>query len=446
MFKRGPRFTIKPTYPTLKLMPRRTMGLTKTRFKKMPLSRGLTYTPFKAPRSIQGSKLKIFGKLGRMGQSSFLNMSKRRGSKTARINSLERKITGYKISRFRLTNDCSDNPVNHMIGAGPKLITVTLLYPVGTPASTATGNYPGQVSELRILMFVPNWPGSKLTSFTDEINTFTQGPEAGVIFTRAFGLEFPNQSQIFANLPYNSAGVANVRTFNNVTNTILTSTQLINHNHIKVFSAKISYSFRNLSPFHKYDVHIFDVIMRTQEYFDFDGTCKTMSQPAQYLEEIMCSGTLLTDDAQAVIRNRYSMQIVAGIRKGRLPNKIFKVLSHKKIKLGRAKPITVVTNASDEGTVYIANSIQDNPMPSDRKWSKKYGQKIWYKGPCDTETSFAGDDLITDHPQKTVHTMVLTLISENDMVVALGSNLGQTSNANVAYEINKVITWKIKAL
>jgi len=441
MFK---RFRLIAPRTSLKLKPLRTMGLTKTKTRRMPLPRGVTYTPFKAPRSIPGSKMQIFGKLGRMGQSAFNNMSKRRSSK--RINSLERKITGYKISRFRLVNDMSNNAVARMIGSGPRLITVTLLYPVGVPASTATGNYPGQVSTLKTLMFVPNWPGSKLSSFTDPTATFGQGAATGDSFTLSWGLQFPNQLQTFANLPYNSAGVANVKPFNNFINTPITSTQLVNHNHIKVFSTRITYNFRNLSPFHKYDVHIFDVIMRTQEYYDFDGTCKTMTNPTLFLEEIMMSGTTLTDDGQAQVRNRYSMQIVAGIRKGRLPNKIFKVLSHKKLALGRAKPVTIVSGTPDAGTIYIPNSIQDRPKSPDRRWTKKYGQKIWYKGPCDTETTFAGDDLITDHPQKTVHTIVLTLIAESDTVVAGGTNLGQTSTSSVTYEIDKVCTWKIKAL
>jgi len=418
------------------------MGLTKTRFKKMPLSRGLTYTPFKAPRSISGSKLKIYGKLGRMGQSSFLNMSKRRGSKTSRINSLERKITGYKISRFRLVNDCSNNPVMRMIGAGPKLTTVTLLFPVGTPASTATINLPGQVSDMQQLTFVPNWPGSKLSSYTDTTNTFPNGDH----FTTRFGLEFPNQTQLFANLPYNSAGVVNVVPFGEVTTNPIVSSQLVNHSQIKVFSSVINFKFTNLSAFHKYDVHIFDVIMRTQEYYDFDGVCKTMTNPTSMIEELMLSGSLLTNDTQAMIRNRYSMQIVKNIRRGKLPNKIFKVMSHKKISLGRCKPITIVSGAPDTGTVYIANSVQDHPLPSVKTWTKRYGQKIWYKGPCDTDTAFAGDDLITDHPQKIMHTVVLTLLAETDISVPGGTNLGQTSTSKVAYEINKTCTWKIKSL
>jgi len=420
------------------------MGLTKTRFKKMPLARGLTYTPFKAPRSISGSKLKIFGKLGRMGQSSFLNMSKRRSSK--RINSLERKITGYKISRFRLTNDCSNNVLNRFIGAGPQLESFINLFANGVATETTVNALPGTVYKLRILMFCPTWPGSKLSSFIDPTQSFSQGGSAGVVFTQCWGLEFPNQTQITANLPYNSAGVANVKPFNNYDATPITSTQIVNHDRIKVFSTRIDYLFRNLNPFHKVDVHIFDVIMRTDEYYDFDNVCKKITNPQLFLEEIMMTGNASADNAQNIIRNRYSQLVTSMIRKGRLPPKIFKKLSHKMIRLGRAKP-SLVRAVTESGITLATHSAQDHIQKADRRWSKRYGLKTWYKGVCDTETTFMSDDILTDNPLKTVHTLIVTLITDSDMTNAGGSTSPNVeSQTFVAYEIKKTQTWKIKAL
>jgi len=422
------------------------MGLTQTPIKKMPLARGLTYTPFKAPRSISGSKLKIFGKLGRMGQSSFLNMSKRRGSK--RINSLERKITGYKISRYRLVNDGgSDNSINNMIGSGPTLDTTTACFSNGAPASSENNRLPGQVSKLRTLMFIPTWPGSKLTSFTDPTGTFKQGDFVNHPFTMCWGLEHPNQTQLNANLPYNSAGVANVKGFNHYTNNPITSSQLINHDRIKVFSTRIDYLFRNLNPYHKFDIHIFDVIMRTDEYYDWDNSCKKITNPQLFLEEIMMSANVGDDFGQNVQRNRYSMQIVEMIRKGRLPQKVFKKLSHKIIKLGRAKPTLVQAVTPPTGTTILTHSAQDNIQKADRRWSKRYGTKTWYKGVCDTETTFMSDDILTDNPLKTVHTLICVLMSDADMTNPSGQSVVDvTSTAAVAYEIKKTLTWKIKAL
>jgi len=326
-------------------------------------------------------------------------MSKRRSSK--RINSLERKITGYKISRFRLVQDLTGGIQTRMIGAGPLIECQTKLFPNGPSPSTTTNALAGNVSKFRILMFVPTWPGSKLTSFTDPTNTFGQGSDAGVAFTMCWGLEFPNQTQLNSNLPYNSAGIANVKPFNNFDGTPITSTQLINHDRIKVFSTRIDYLFRNLNPFHKFDVHIFDIIMRTDEYYDFDNVCKKITNPQLFLEEIMMNGTTPATATENVIRNRYSSQVVAMIRKGRLPQKIFKKLSHKMIRLGRAKP-TIVQSTVVAGVVQTAHSAQDHIQKADRRWSKRYGTKTWYKGVCDTETTFMSDDILTDNPLKTV--------------------------------------------
>jgi len=331
-----------------------------------------------------------------------------------------------------------------MIGAGPDLECITALYTVGYPGTTAQINYPGTISRLRILMFVPNWPGSKLSSFTDPTNTF---PIGSVAFTNCFGLEFPNQNQTYPNLPYNSAGVSNVKAYNNLDNTTILSSQLVNHDRIKVFSTRVDYMFRNLNPFHKYDVHIFDVFLRTTEYFDFDGTCRTFTDPRSYLEEIMMNGTNVADNAQSTIRNRYSLQISNNIRKGKLPNKIFKVISHKKITLGRAKPSLNLVVAPTAPIIAIPHGDVDHTQKADKKWSKTYGTKIWYKGPCDTEVNFAQDDLITDYPTKVMHTIVLTLLTDADAIGAGGTdNAALTSSATVAYEIRKTLTWKIKAL
>jgi len=366
----------------------------------------------------------------------------------SKINRLERKITGYKISRFRLVtaDGSSANPTSRMIGSGYDLITETLLYSTGAPLATTNGGYPGQVNKFKILMFVPTWPGSKLTSFVDPTKTFGQGSYAGTTFTPSWGLEFPNASQTFANLPYNSQAVANVKGFNQYSEATIGSTQLVNHDRIKVFSTRIDYMFRNLNPYHKYDVHIFDVIMRTDEYFDFDGACKTMTNPTTFLEDLMTTNPVTNTDAENIIRNRYSMQIVDMIRKGRLPPKIFKVLSHKKITLGRAKPAGIgFTNVS--GTTIVSGNTTDKITSADKKWSKRYGLKTYYKGPCDAETSFANDDLITDHKLKTVHTLICTLMNNGDMVTSHASQSATTTSLSaVAYEIKKTLTWKIKSL
>jgi len=333
-----------------------------------------------------------------------------------------------------------------MIGAGPQLSCKTLIYSTGTPNSTANGGYPGQISGYKILMFAPTWPGSKLSSFSDPGTSFGQGPNTGIGFTKCWGLEFPNASQTFPNLPYNSQGVENVKPYNAYASNTVGSTQLVNHDRIKVFSTRIDYTFRNLNPYHQYDVHIFDVIMRTDEYFDFDGTCKTMTDPTSFLEEIMMNGTTFGDDAQNIIRNRYGRQISDQIRKGRLPPKIFKVLSHKKILLGRAKPSLIQGNTPPGGTTAYPHGPV-NTIPADKKWSKRYGLKTYYKGPCDTEGSFADDDCITDHKLKTIHTLVCTLLRDADLVTASGSSESTTTTeATIAYEIKKTLTWKIKSL
>jgi len=404
----------------------------------------MSYTPFRAPRStgmtIRGQPLRI---LGRIRNNALNKMSQRRSSN--RVNKLERKITGFKISRFRLFSqggNTGSNRTMSIMGAGPVLENRTLLFANGVPGATTNYSYPGTISKLRTLLFVPTWPGTKLSSFTDDQRATFDTP--AVTLTLGWGLEFPNQIQNNANLPYNSAGVANVSVLGSRSATPMTSTQLINHDHIKVFSTKIHYELRNLSPLHKYDIHIFDVIFRVDDFYDFDGTCKNFGTASNIIEELIMRNTQENNEQSAYDRLMFGKPIVDGIRRGKLPSKIFKVLSHKKITLGRAKPVAQTINMAT-GSEYPVG-ITNPTTAACKRWTKTYKQKIWYKGPCDVESAFTKDDLLTDNKKKTVHTLMIPLLNESDMTGAAGTTASTVyAEASIAYTLKKVCTWKIKS-
>ena len=363
-------------------------------------------------------------------------MMLRKNTYAKKLTNLQAKITGFNVSRFTLK---SYNFKMNVADAGRFGLGLPMSFRVQledreTINIDPPNNYPGVHRLMNNIMFCPQWPGSKMASISQDFIGDAAGAPAPIVRgEQKFGLQYANADDAANNLKWNDKAVADVHSFlDTIVSTPVDQPLETNHTRIKVLNTYVQMTFSNPGSFHRIDVHVFDVIFRSDEYNDGDNCTKFLDANAVIEELIFTHATNITNNANSTL-------LVNEIRKGKLPSKIFKVLRHRKVALGRNQGlVTQLPNVADQ-TLLIA--APHSRQPSSKTITQKYGLKTWYRSPCTKADQYFSDEPLTEHITKVVHTICIPLIALDDVHVAFDAE-DKTFNGLVNYVINKTNVWK----
>jgi len=337
----------------------------------------------------------------RFKSKTFKSGRKLRNKIPRSMNLLSKKLNGFQISRFLARSYHVED--NNTVFNDGKSGYITAMYFQGIPdfyvpltTEITNGEGPGMVQNWRWNIFVPQWPGSKLTAYTNTPVGTSTGELAG---DQQFGL-MPNNNTdttFNSNLAYNAMCVQNTKNLNTKVLVVPVNPQL--HNKIMVHNTYIKMDFQNCSNVFSAEVHVFHVLFREDVIGNINGVgCQQI-----YLIQDLIKN--FYENADQEVRACQAEVFVDQIRKGKLPKKMFKVLKHKVLKMG---PILI----GNEYGVTSPSQGDPNPFSKHRSaatYKTKFGLKIWNRTACTDQLEPFSDQPLEQDKFKTVHIISIPL-------------------------------------
>lgn len=355
-----------------------------------------------------------------------------RNKNTALANK-QMKLEGFRVSRFCLMSyagsgtyaavpSFTDSNYN-LAGLAPPMVIQMRLFPSQGVAFPSTFNLYSQqwlpltYAEIPVVTIQPQWPGSRLNSFSSPAQGTTNQPY--------WGLLVGNQTINNRNYNYNTRAVQNVISF--LTNSAMNTDNLeILYRSIKVYKSTLTFEFFNTDPYKEMDVHIVHF-----KYVDFDTStlesgCIPSTQDNQLLNNLV-SGEAGTTTVSFFEQNIASNAFEYCLAHKKLPSKNYVTKSWRTITLGRCKDTVFAPVATNNVTPENYGApISRKPY---RKMTFKYGPKTWTRQGCTAEGSFISDEVMQDRQKIDTQVMVFCTLNKNYMV----DNAVHTDPTSAAY-------------
>lgn len=279
-----------------------------------------------------------------------------------------------------------------------------------------------------IVAFCPQLPTSKACFKTAGIG-------AANAYNQRFGL-LP-QYPAYANTPgqadnFNFSGVCFNQTYGFGENTELPTTVNDRGNRLRVFKSWVRIELENPNVSTAMKVHIVVCKLRAEHYND-GLDCNNEIQLNDLMKNDVRSLVGADDDS-----NTLPMRCYEDMRRGKLPNKIFKVIRKRQVYLGKKN--TLVLSAS-AGPLYHTNIPEEK---SAKTVTMAFGPKTLYRSYCSTaEDNNFSTGLMDEQWDK--HMFCLMYCEPANFQTVLGTDLStsQKSQFFVNYKIFKTNKWKV---
>lgn len=324
--------------------------------------------------------------------------------KIARKSATTMRIKGYRVSKFVILSIRAPYTADAFLRAGylPSLqvkmkpfLNDSQIYQAAT-SFYSTVLDPGVITDHDVWSFHPTWPGSKMSTF-DNYPVGNPGKQG------EWGLLTGNSFLKNDNVQYNSRAVENVKAFGTGDQLGVDRLDLL-FRKINVYKTFVKFEFWNNDRGVEIDVHIVHFKFTDVQYSQgSDNTCQTATNLDSLINEIGDGGS----GAPVYKKNNWSANWQACIDSKKLPPQNFITKSWKTFTLGRA--FDGVGKSDD--TIYTVGQNPRGPSPY-KKFTFKYGPKIWYREGCIEEGTLFQDDTMTERQRTDTQVMFFCTVNK----------------------------------
>lgn len=347
-------------------------------------------------------------------------------------NNSRKKIVGFNIVRQKLMNQGfqdTNASFDNCKGIGPILQSqyYNILFSNSTTIDPTTTIVPGNISNWRPMILCPQWPGSELSAFDSVLCGASSNviPRFGVIVNNTQAASQTQQPG--NNYQFNLNVIKNMYSYL-TDNTELSSNQIdYTGNSIRVYNSFLTFRFTNPATTRK-DVHIFKFRFKDYKFENGNGTCEEIDN--MKVEKILNNLSAMQQQSPTADKsdeNAATTSLLNLIRKGKLPDKLFKVYKHKKVTLG-GNP-----GYNEYSEFYKITHCKTVKM--------RFGSTVFKRSTCSNHYEVFTNEMLTNRRQNLMHVMVICLPHYDNLAAATTSTSEQTEG--ICYEVTKTNVFKV---